>query len=296
MTKSIILKRSKEFGLNKYETRSYLALLERDTLPVTEIAKLAGIPRTAAYEALENLLKKGFCVAKPGKVKQYSAIDPVLLKEKVLGELNDSFEARLLEINAKRDELLAQKELAKKNFNELYQEIKPLFKNSRSNDTPLDYIEIIKDPYQIHKKLIDLANKAKKEILVFTKPPYAIPKDLIDEQGESDAESLNRGISIRAIYEVPKDQNESDWLFRFISSVVKSGEQARVIDALPLKMVIYDEKTVLFPLEDPVVAGTSFTTQVIEHSPLAIGLKVFFNMMWEKSQDFQAYKECLKAK
>ena len=78
MKTSIILKRFKELGLSSYEAKAYLSLLERDTLTVPEISKLAGIPRPNTYDDLERLMIKGICISKPGNTKKYSSSDPEL--------------------------------------------------------------------------------------------------------------------------------------------------------------------------------------------------------------------------
>ncbi|MFQ6105075.1 MAG: helix-turn-helix domain-containing protein [Candidatus Glassbacteria bacterium] len=59
MSNPSVLKRLKELGLTDYEAKSCLSLLEKDTLTVTEVSKIAGIPRANAYEELEKLLVKG---------------------------------------------------------------------------------------------------------------------------------------------------------------------------------------------------------------------------------------------
>lgn len=68
------------FGLNTYEAKSYLSLLEKQNLTAVEVSKIAGIPRARVYETLENLLSKGFCNLIAGKVKKYSAADPTVLE------------------------------------------------------------------------------------------------------------------------------------------------------------------------------------------------------------------------
>jgi sugar-specific transcriptional regulator TrmB len=286
---NVILKRAKELGLNNYEAKCYMALLERETIPVTEIARLAKVPRVAAYEALESLLSKGFCTARPGKVKQYSAVDPTLLQEKALLELDNDYENRISELESKREEILIQRKTARGNLTELFEKITPLYNTRDSNDSPLNYIDILKDPFQIHKRVVELINNAEKEILSFSTPPYTVSKDLLKEQVDSLPSSLKKGVTVKSINVLPEDVEQRTWLLYHMKRMAKAGEQVRVIDSLPMKMVIFDEKHVVFQLEDPVVAIPSYTTQIIEHTSLASAMKLLFISIWEQAAELSEW-------
>jgi HTH-type transcriptional regulator, sugar sensing transcriptional regulator len=290
MITSAIIKRSKNLGLNVYEMKCYIALLERETLGVTEIAKLANIPRVAAYEALEKLLEKGFCTARPGKVKQYSAVNPTMLQEKSLLEIDSAYEERIRELDHRRVELSEQKKTTRNHLTELYEKIIPLYNNRGANNSPLNYIEILKDPFQIHKRVIELIGSAEKEILSFSMPPFTVPKDQLKEQIASLPKPLGKGVVIRSINVLPESDEQRAWLLHHMKRMVKAGEQVRIIDSLPIKMIIFDEKHVIFQLEDPIAAMQSFTTQIIQHASLAYGMKLLFNLMWERAVDFNEFQ------
>lgn len=294
MSNSVIVEEFRELGLSSYEAKSYLSLLEKDTLSVSEVARLAGIPRANAYEALEKLLAKGFCIARPGRIKQYSALDPSLLEEKAVPALDNHFEGELNKLHAKRDEVLTEKKAARERLATLTDELTPLYRNSRSNGNPLEYIEIIKDPFLIHKRFMDLVGEAKKEILGFTRPPFSGPRKRLEEQNEQQLIPLRMGIICRAIYEIPKNKEEIEWRYGIIDRMVKQGEQARVIAELPVKMIIFDEKIVMLALEDPLSTTISFTAQIIEHMALAKGLKILFDTLWEQAEDYHVLEDLLK--
>ncbi|HBC46295.1 MAG TPA: hypothetical protein DEO84_10220 [candidate division Zixibacteria bacterium] len=287
MNKPIIFKRFKELGLGTNEAKSYISLLEKDTMSVTEIARLAKIPRTNAYEALETLLAKGFCISRPGKIRQYSALDPVLLQEKATLLIEDHFEGEITKLHDQQEQILAEKKAARERLANLAKELKPLYHNSRSNENPMDYIEIIKDPFQIHKKFIELIGEARQEVLIFSKAPYTGPKEVLKEQTEKQSEPLRQGVTIKTIYEIPTDQSELEWWYNDIVAAVKLGEKARVIKALPMKMVVIDERVVMLPMEDPISLGTSFTAQITRHNGLAKTLKLSFEALWEQAENYQ---------
>jgi HTH-type transcriptional regulator, sugar sensing transcriptional regulator len=286
MSSQIILKKFKELGLTTSEAKSYLSLLERDTVTVTEVARLAKIPRANAYEALEKLMTKGFCISRPGKIRQYSALDPSLLEEKAFQTIDLNYEFEVSRLKEMQDQILAEKKAARERLAALARELKPLYEKGRSNENPLEYIEIIKEPYLIHKKFMELIENAKYEILIFSKPPYTGPKEVLDEQTEKQSEPLRRGIDIRTVYEIPAEMDDLQWWYADIKAAVQSGEKARVIQKLPIKMVIADENAVMLPLEDPVSSGTSFTAQLIRHSALAKTLKITFEKIWEQSEEY----------
>ena len=303
-------------GLSPYESKSYLSLLEKDTLTVTEVAKIAGIPRTNAYEALEKLLAKGLCLARPGNTKKYSASDPISLKDKFLARADHAMEvemanlskkekefrekhetekkAKLLDLSNKEKKISEENKTAKENINQIIEELKPQYKDSRANVDPLDFIEIIKDSQQIHKKFIQLNDEAKKEVLIFSKPPYSGPRKKLEEQADRQAKPLRRGIKIRTIYELPLNKEEMEWTFTILKEQVERGENARVIKRLPMKMAIFDMKIVLLAMKDPVSTGTTFTTQVVKHTDLAEGLTILFNHIWEQAEDYHIMGDLLK--
>ncbi len=293
MSDLIILKRFKELGISAYEAKSYLSLLEKDTLTVTEVSRIAEIPRTNAYEALEKLLTRGLCISRPGKTKRYSASDPAFLQEKLSANLNKALKTELEHLNEDKNKILAIKKTAQVNLSDLVKELKPLYKNSRTNTNPLDYIEVIKDPHQIHNRVMKLFSQAKEEILVFTKPPFTGPQEKLEEQHDKEIKNLaiRKNLIWKSIYEIPENVEEKRWTLESIERTVKAGEQAKVLEELPMKMIICDSRIVVYALEDPVSKEISLTTQIIEHRSLAKSLRILFETLWEKAKDYHILKD-----
>ncbi len=285
MKPKLIIKSFGAFGLNTYETKSYLSLLEKDSLTAVEVAKISGVPRGRVYEILENLLAKGFCHSIPGKVKKYKAVNPTVLQERIQPKLK----VVESEIDQKKRELVS----IKKDTNEIIENLVPLYNASRSINSPLEYIEVIKDPHMIHKRFMQLRADAKEEILSFTKPPFSVPKDKLEKQVDQEAGILSRSVRFtwKSIYEICKDEDERRWQFRMIERAVRAGEEARVINELPMKAAIFDSRIVLCTLEDPVLDQPSFTAHVVEHPALAKTIKITFETLWEKAEDFHILQD-----
>ncbi len=313
MKTSLILKHLKEMGLSTYETKSYLSLLERNTLTVSEVSKLSEIPRANTYEALEKLMLRGMCISIPGQVKKFRASPPSILQDKVLVEMKKATEVNLQELDNKKKEIIEKSKKAvgleledlvkkkkdiierdkkkKATIRTLVNELTPLYKNSRSAENPLEYIEIIKDPYQSHKRVMELSGQAKEEVLVFTKPPFSVPSEKLKEQVTAELVILKRGVKCKSIYEIPVDEIKISEMLIKIDMAAKGGEESRVIEKLPMKMAIFDSRIVVFALEDPVSKQLSLTSQVVEHRALAEGLKMLFEILWGKARDVDTIRD-----
>jgi hypothetical protein len=96
---------------------------------------------------------------------------------------------------------------------------------------------------------------------------------------------LARGVEVRSVYErsVYDDQAVVD-VVRFF---VAAGEQARVVDELPLKLALIDERVALFTMEDPVAGASTLTIMIVEHPSLARLLKLAFEHAWDRGADFE---------
>jgi sugar-specific transcriptional regulator TrmB len=294
MDKKLILKQFKDIGFTSYEVKCYLSLLQRDTLTVAEISRLAAIPRPNAYEALEKLMTKGLCVARPGATKQYSASDPSLLADKLLMELQQEAETEMDDLKEdfarrlkkKEKEIIERTQTITQNVRKLIPELRPQYEKSRQETSPMDYIEIIKDPYQIHRRFIELVKTVKEELLGFTKPPYSVPRERVKEQTDPQAELVKRGVQIRIIQEISTDEQERRWQYQLADSAAKAGVEERALERVPAKMFVLDSTTVIFSLEDPVTDRLSLTTQIVKHRALAELLKISFEALWSQAEDY----------
>lgn len=289
MQPKLVLKDFDKFGLNSYEAKSYLSLLERNRLTAVEISRLAGIPRAKVYETLENLTARGFCHTLPGKVKKYSAVNPTALKDIFIQMEREKLEVKLdklrEEIKSKEQELNSKI----KSADGLVKKLTPLYERSRTENDPLEYIEIIKEENLLQSRICQLIDSAEKEVLVFSKPPLLESRDIILQQIELEKESLKKGVKGRCVYEMPVNEDQKLWLYEYITLAVEAGEQARIIEKIPMKMMVFDEKVVIFTLEDPVLHKPSQTTQIIEHRSLAKSLTILFETIWQQAKEVSSF-------
>ncbi len=77
------LNKLKDFGLNSYESKLWLALLSRGVSSAGELSDISNVPRSRTYDVLETLEKKGFIITKVGKPLKYIAIPPQEVVERV---------------------------------------------------------------------------------------------------------------------------------------------------------------------------------------------------------------------
>ena len=77
------LNKLKDFGLNSYESKLWIALLSRGVSTAGELSDISNVPRSRAYDVLESLEKKGFIIMKVGKPIKYLAVPPEEVVERV---------------------------------------------------------------------------------------------------------------------------------------------------------------------------------------------------------------------
>jgi|WetSurMetagenome_2_1015567.scaffolds.fasta_scaffold17078_2 HTH-type transcriptional regulator, sugar sensing transcriptional regulator len=290
----------RKLGFSEYETKCYLALFERESLAVSEVSSLAGIPRSNAYDALEKLLAKGLIVSIPGKMKKYAASDPWILKEKSLETLITSTETELENLERRRREILEmkikeildRKKAIQENIDGVVKELDLLYKGNRSNDSPLHYVEILKDPLQVQRKATQLCSCIEKEMLAFKKPPfYFTSKEQEQEQIDAQIAALDRGVTIRSIQEIPRDEADRIGFFEWLRIAVHPEKhKLRLIDELPIKMAVFDEKIAMYSMEDPVLGKSSITTILTENSALAKSFKLLFESLWVTARDYFVFE------
>jgi sugar-specific transcriptional regulator TrmB len=266
-----------EIGLTEREAKVYMTLLNGRMYSASDLQKAVNIPRTKIYEVLNKLLSRGICTErKLGKNKIYEAIEPDLALEIIYSKYQN-------DLNRK-----------KKLINQLSEVFTPIFENSKSIINPLEFIEVMKDKVKIHKRYTNSVRSTKREMLTFNRGPYASDNpERLAEQEDEETKLLKRGGVTKNIYEF-KEFKEVDWLLESVKKTVRFGQEARVVENLPIKMLIFDDEMVMFPLEQPIEVSNDLTMIYIEHKQLANACRILFNHMWDQGKDFAEVEKLLQ--
>jgi len=258
-----------EIGLTEREAKVYMTLLNGRMYSATDLQKAVNIPRTKIYEILNKMLSRGICTErKLGKHKIYEAVEPQLALESIYGKYQNELDRK------------------KKLIVQLSEVFTPIFENSKSIVNPLEFIEVMKDKVKIHRRYTSSVRNTKREMLTFNKGPYASDNpERLAEQEDEETKLLKRGGRTKNIYEF-KEFEEVDWLLGSVKKTVRFGQEARVVEKLPIKMLIFDDEKVMFPLEQPIDVSNDLTMIYIEHKQLANACRILFDHMWDQGRDF----------
>jgi sugar-specific transcriptional regulator TrmB len=315
MKNESIINLLRPFDLNSYEAKSYLALLQKENLAVTDVAKISGVPRGRVYEVLKGLHEKGLCNLLPGNAKKYRAVNPEVLKKQIKQKIIDNEK----EIENKKQKYISELERRKKEFemeiekkkrvfetqidrkrleliklkestNKTVETLNEVYKEGREDNNPLEYIEIMKDSNQAQRRFIELSENCNKEILVFSKKGLEGTYNRREENMERRLKAFDKGIRVKCIYDLWIDESVNKLMFDEIDVFIKAGEEARIYhNDLPLQMAIFDSKIVMFRLIDPSTGIRTSTSQIIEHPAMARGLIMLFESIWTQSEDYKSF-------
>lgn len=258
-----------EIGLTEREAKVYMTLLSGRVFTAADLQKEVNIPRTKIYEVLNKMVSRNICIEKKlGKNKMYEAVEPKLAMERIYNSYQN-------ELDSKR-KLIA----------EITEAFTPIFEKSKSIVNPLEFIDVMKEKTQIHKRYTSCVKGTRREMLTFNKGPYACDnEERLGEQEDEEAKLLRRGGVVKNIYEYG-EFNSEPWLLESVRNSIKFGQKAKVVNRLPIKMLVFDEEKVMFPLEQPIKESNELTMIYIEHKQLAEACRILFDSMWENGSDF----------
>jgi len=257
-----------DIGLTEREAKVYMTLLSGKMFTVLELQEAVNIPRTKIYEVLNKLVSRSICIEKKlGRNKLYEAVEPKIALERVVESYKKDLE--------RKEQLITQ-------VSEVFT---PIFQNSKSKVNPLEFIDVMKEKSQIHKRYTACVKSTKSQMLTFNKGPYACDtSDRLDEQEDEEFKLLKRGGACKDIYEL-SELKEVDWLLSSVKKSLKLGQQARVVKKLPIKMLVFDQEKVMFALEQPVPEVNELTMIYIEHKQLAEACSILFYHLWDQGID-----------
>ena len=257
-----------DIGLSEREAKTYLALLSRNSASATELQKISGVPRSKIYEVLDGLLRRGYCTEKrSGRNRTYEIINPNVTLDPAFKNLH---------------ERLSDSYKLRKQLFDIYSE-------SEKSAEPLDHIELLRGNDSIHHRYCQLVRNTQKELLGFGRGPYAC--DTSEKSEEQDKESIGivkRGGIVRWIFEL--DIPGDNWIVDDLKKLKAEGQQIKVADKLPLKMMIFDRELLLVAEEEPYVHSGELAMSLINQGTIVNAFTALFEFFWATSMELDEWE------
>jgi sugar-specific transcriptional regulator TrmB len=261
-----------ELGLSRSEARVTAALLQLGSAKSAELARAAGIPRTNIYQVIESLRDKGLAVRVPGPG---TAVWTSPGRDKVLERLDAS-------LTAAQEERLRQHRLRTQRLREMLADSVP-----DNPPEPVPYVTLLTCPPQVRDAHERLLNQAATEVLVFNRPPYSA---VARSTHVAALESLGRGVAMRVLYQAAQvDDPEADAFRESVDAYRDAGVDGRVVDELPIKVVVVDREATMLAMDDPLLPDGGFpVTMLIEHKGFAAFAAAAFDKLWDVARPYAA--------
>ncbi len=248
-----MLNRLRSLGLTPAEAGVYLALLRLPGTGAQKVAEAAGVPKSSVYPALRALTDKGLIRGGAGYGSRYEAVTP---------------DVALTSFIEQQREVIHEREKVAK---ELVEELSAVIPATEFLEAEL--VQIVRDRRVLAERFKALQSSATTEIQGFVKAP--IVATTRGNPGLADA--VARGVRASSIC-------ERSIVDEHLREAHVKGEEVRVYGGqLPFKLALFDATTALLPLHTP-SERHPFTTMVLRHPALGLGLQMLFKRLWAESE------------
>jgi sugar-specific transcriptional regulator TrmB/DNA-binding CsgD family transcriptional regulator len=242
-------------GISALQERVYRALLAQPDATTAMLAKELGIPVETVLSALEAIAERGLA-ARSASSDRYVPAPPALALGAILAQYRDDL--RRVDI--------ALAELAEE------------YRRANPTRSIKDVIEVVVGQQAIRHRFEQLQLGAKEEVLAFvTGPAVAVPYS----ENTARVRATERGVVYRRV--VGRGELEHPDFVAEITARVRLGEEIRVVNALPMKLVIADRSTALVGL----VTDGRPAALLVHSSGLLDGLVALFDGTWRAGVSLQ---------
>ncbi len=242
-----------EFGLGRNEARLYLAAVGSVAMRAAELAQLADISRTKAYDALRLLVEKGLFTEEPGRVARFRAVDPQTVVRR-LRQQSILDQAGLLEDTSRLVADLFQRYYA-----------------SPTTKDPLDFVQLLRQGEAAWARQEAMMAGARGEVIRTRRlPRRGAPLP--------DPHTLREGVNARAIYEqgfldVPRYRSG-------LAERVLRGEAIRFVERVGIGLCVVDRRAIMIGLNSSGVVNGPGHWLALEHPGLGDLLTLVFENQW----------------
>ncbi len=238
-------------GLDDSEELAYRALVEVPSYDATGLAGRLGCHPVEAARALVALETLGLAARSSSGTDRYVASPPSVA---------------LAALAVQREEELrrAQREI---------ESLAEVYRGTETDRSVSDVVDVVRGAKAVGQRFAQLQMAAREEVLGFVKAEIAVVPP--EENMEEDA-AVTRGVRYRVVIE--RSSFDRPGFFAAASDSLQAGEEVRVVQELPMRLLIVDRRIALVPLLSG--AGGSIGALIVHSSGMLDALLALFDRVW----------------
>jgi sugar-specific transcriptional regulator TrmB/DNA-binding CsgD family transcriptional regulator len=251
-------------GLSGEEEGVYRALVEFPSATPAALSSATGMPAAAIETLLKSLTSQGL-VARTGSTSdgRYVAASPAIALAPLVRQRRADLRRAELELAALTER----------------------YSVSAADRTAGDLVEVITGVELIAKRFQQLRAGAREEVrALVTARTIAVPP----EKHPAEDEGVRRGVKSRVVIErgvLEQAGAEADTI-----GALRSGEEIRVLERLPIKLLIADQTHAMVPMDRD---GSTAAALLVHRSGLLDALLALFDAAWERGRPLGLVAETL---
>jgi hypothetical protein len=133
---------------------------------------------------------------------------------------------------------------------------------------------------QIRHSIDELTAATTKELLISLKYVKEQTAKSIAGAVKAETAMLERGIHVRCLYEQAALQHTE--VRQALRQLTEKGEEARLIESVPMDLMVFDQRAALFSLAEEKGGVTVF---VFAHPSLVQSMRLSFDNLWQQGRD-----------
>jgi len=240
----------KEYGLDKYESMVYMALLNIGLSKSSVISKKSRVPYGRIYSVLSSLESKGFVKIYEGMPKRFMAVEPRIILNKII----DRRISEIKSIQNKNSRFIRELENSAK----------------KKIEKPLETINIIEGKRNYLNLSVKLHEKAMREWRTIHSLPVYEP------HLNSYRDILKRGVKVRVLTSITEENKEKLKVWKKLDIEIKN------MKSIPSSFTVIDDTDVILRLTDPKLSG--YISLHIQNPALAKTLMAYFDGLWKEAE------------
>ena len=249
-------------GLDPVEEAAYRRLITLPSASSADLAEQLELSTTDLRTALGSLAEKGLVATSTNGAEQYVASPPLVALGSLVRDRQD-------DLNRARSEL---------------ESLTEQYRGAAAQRTVTDVIDVVTGQEAVAQRFAQLQRSAHSEVLAFVRAGVAVVSAA--ENAEEDR-ATERGVTFRVVVE--RAVLEQPGVFANAEGAMGRGEQIRVADRVPLRMIVADRELALIPLASAEDEERGTVGALLVHpSALLDALLALFEHSWVAALDLSA--------